>query len=214
MRRPAWNGSPPSGPEEARERITTAAMRCIDTHGARGTSLSRVAAELGVIRQTVYRYYPSTEALFAAVGYAARDSFVDRLVAHLAGRADPAELAVEAVAFTVEELPAERYLTALMNSGEGTAFSRYALSEVALGVCREAFARTDVEWAAHGFTGQELDELIEFLVRVLLSFVEEAAGASAPPRRGAELRAYLRRWVAPAVRAAAHAGCRETRKAG
>ncbi|MEV0355248.1 TetR/AcrR family transcriptional regulator [Nocardia sp. NPDC050697] len=201
MKRPAWNGSPPSGPAEARERILTAAMRCIDTHGARRTSLSHVAAELGVIRQTVYRYYPSTEALFAAVGYAARDSFVDRLVAHLAGRADPAELAVEAVAFTVEELPGERYLTALMNTGQGTAFSRYALSEVALSACREAFGRTDVEWAAHGFTGAEFDGLIEFLVRVLLSFVEEAVDGAAPPRRGAELRAYLRRWVAPAVRA-------------
>lgn len=200
MRRPAWNGSPPSGPEEARERILTAAMRCIDTHGARRTGLSHVAAELGVIRQTVYRYYPSTEALFAAVGYAARDSFVDRLVAHLAGHADPAALAVEAVAFTVEKLPGERYLTALMNTGQGTAFSRYALSEVALAACREAFLRTDVEWAAHGFTDAEFDGLIEFLVRVLLSFVEEAVGG-APPRRGAELRAYLRRWVAPAVRA-------------
>lgn len=208
MRRPAWNGSPPGGPEEARARILAAATRCLDTHGPRGTTLSRVAAELGVIRQTVYRYYPSTEALFAAVGLAARAGFVDRLVAHLAGRTDPADLVVEALAFAVEQLPGERYLTALAGAGPGAVFSRYALSEVARDACREAFARTEVDWAAHGFGPAEMDELLEFLLRIVVSFVEEAVpGAgpdpAAPPRRsGAGLRAYLDRWVAPAVRLA------------
>ncbi|MFC7341323.1 TetR/AcrR family transcriptional regulator [Saccharopolyspora griseoalba] len=194
MKRPAWNGAPPRDGEEAKERIIDAAMRCIDRRGAK-TSLSEVAAELGVIRQTVYRYFPSTEELFSAVGYAAVNSYLDRLVAHLAGITEAGELAVEAMAYTIEQVPADPYLGLFLNLGESGNFSRGATSATAFAACRQAFARTDVDWAALGYTGDQLDELLEFLLRVLLSFADDPL----PGRDGEQLRAFLRRWVTPAL---------------
>ncbi|MBQ0925932.1 TetR/AcrR family transcriptional regulator [Saccharopolyspora endophytica] len=195
MKRPAWNGAPPRDGEEAKARIIDAAMRCIDRHGPGKTSLSDVAAELGVIRQTVYRYFPSTEELFIAVGFAALNSFLERLVAHLAGRRDPADVVVEAMAYAIEQVPKDPYLGLFLDLGRPEAFSRGATSARAFDACRIAFARTDVDWDELGFSGDELTELLEFLLRVLLSFANDPL----PGRDGADLRSFLRRWVTPAI---------------
>ncbi|MFF0490988.1 TetR/AcrR family transcriptional regulator [Nocardia sp. NPDC004068] len=200
MRRAPWNGSPPRDSAEARARIIDAAMRCIDRHGAGKARLSDVAAELGVIRQTVYRHFPSTEDLFAAVGHAAAEEYLERLLTHLRGITDPAEMAVEAVAYTVERLPHDRYLGLLLSAGQPTVFSRAATGEVAFDISRRLFERSEIDWAAHGYTGPTLTEAIEYLLRVLLSFVVDPMPTT---RNGAELRAFLRRWVAPAITAGA-----------
>ena len=52
--------------------------------------------------------------------------------------------------------------------------------------------RFDVDWAGLGFTDADLDELAEHLLRIIQSFVIDPGR---PPRRGEELRDYLRRWV-------------------
>ncbi|WP_406692855.1 helix-turn-helix domain-containing protein [Saccharopolyspora sp. ID03-671] len=197
MKRPAWNGAPPRDGEEAKARIIDAAMRCIDRHGPGKTSLSDVASELGVIRQTVYRYFPSTEELFIAVGFAALNSFLERLVGHLAGRRDPADVVVEAMAYAIEQVPKDPYLGLFLDLGRPDAFSRGATSVRAFDACRLAFARTDVDWDALGFSGDELTELLEFLLRLLLSFANDPL----PGRDGPDLRAFLHRWVTPALHA-------------
>jgi hypothetical protein len=61
---------------------------------------------------------------------------------------------------------------------------------------RRHHRRADVAWSSLGFTDAELDELAEHLLRIIQSFVLDPGR---PPRRAAALRAYLRRWVAPAV---------------
>lgn len=197
MKRPAWNGAPPRDGEEAKARIIDAAMRCIDRHGPGKTSLSDVAGELGVIRQTVYRYFPSTEELFIAVGYAALNSFLERLVAQLVGRRDPADVIVEAMTYSIEQVPKDPYLGLFLDLGRPDAFSRGATSVRAFDACRLAFSRTEVDWDALGLSGEEFTELLEFLLRVLLSFVNEPL----PGRSGDDLRAFLRRWLTPAIQA-------------
>jgi hypothetical protein len=56
--------------------------------------------------------------------------------------------------------------------------------------------RFDVDWAALGFSDADLDELAEHLLRIIQSFVIDPGR---PPRRGKNLRDYLRRWVGTAV---------------
>ena len=56
--------------------------------------------------------------------------------------------------------------------------------------------RFDVDWQRHGFDDAGLDELAEFGLRVLHSFL---ADPGRPPRRGADLRRYLTRWIGPAI---------------
>jgi AcrR family transcriptional regulator len=70
-------------------------MRCIDRRGPTVTTLSDVAAELSVTRQTVYRYFPGTDELFLAVGQVAVATFIDELTAHLRWRTEPDDWVVE-----------------------------------------------------------------------------------------------------------------------
>lgn len=203
MRRPAWNGASPRDDREARTRIIETTMRGIDTRGARGTNLSSVAEALGVTRQTIYRHFSSTEELFTAVGFAALDHYVTRLIDHSGSTDDPAEFIIEAMAYTIERLPNDRYLTVLLAAGEPAAFTRRATTEQAFEVCREVLQRSRMRWADHGYSGADLADLSEFVVRVTLSFLSDPK----PPQRDAiELRRFLRRWVAPAVATVQQAG--------
>lgn len=196
MARHGWRGDPPSSEAEARGRIVEAAMRCVDRYGPQKTGLSDVAIELGVTRQTVYRYFASTDDLLAAVGQVAADGYLDLVAAHLSTVEDPAEIVVEALAFTIERLPEERYLGLLLATGRSNRFVADVMSPVAIGFSRSLLERTTVDWRAMGYDDAELDGLVEFSLRVLQSLIMDPA---TPTRSGAELRAFLRRWVAPAI---------------
>jgi hypothetical protein len=53
-----------------------------------------------------------------------------------------------------------------------------------------------VDWNGTGITDDRRDDLVEFMLRILQSFIVDPGR---PPRSGAELRDYLRQWVAPAI---------------
>jgi hypothetical protein len=63
--------------------------------------------------------------------------------------------------------------------------------------------RFDINWGGLGFTDTDLDELAEHLLRIIQSFVIDPGR---PPRKGIELRDYLRRWVGSAVATSNSAG--------
>jgi AcrR family transcriptional regulator len=194
MRRRAWNGDPPADDTDARDRIIAAAMRCIDRHGPARTGLSNVAAELGVTRQTVYRLYPSTNDLFQAVSIAAADTFVDRLVAQVRNLTDPADMLVECIAFTVEQLHRERYLTLLLAGGPANLTQQFTAPEPTE-LTRALLARLPVDWAALGLTALQQSQLVEIYLRTLQSLLADPG----PARSGKELRVFLRQWLAPAI---------------
>jgi hypothetical protein len=73
-------------------------------------------------------------------------------------------------------------------------------SDVALDFGHSMVRRFDVDWAGLGYSDADLGELVEHLLRVIQSFVIDPGR---PPRQGAELRRYLRRWVGGAVRPSA-----------
>jgi len=198
VRTHGWAGSAPASDEEAIARVMAAAGEVIDAHGA-DFSIADVARKLGVTRQTVYRYFPSTDALLTAAATRAASGFLEKLAAQVAGLTTPAEAAIEAVATTLEWLPQDNRVGLLLSAERGNAFSADVTSEVAIGFARTMLDRFEVDWAAFGFTDSDLGELAEYLLRIIQSFVVDPGR---PPRRGAELRTYLHRWVAPAVLAA------------
>ncbi|MGB5795552.1 MAG: TetR/AcrR family transcriptional regulator [Mycolicibacter algericus] len=199
MRTHGWSGATPADDREAVARLLAAARRRIDRSGM-NFGISDVAKDVGVTRQTVYRYFPSTEALLIATAVAEVDPFLDGLAAHLRGIRDPADAVVEGIAHTLERLPEERYMSLLLTPGKASAFSAGVTSDMARAFGRSIVERFDVDWAEAGFPGDELDHLVEYMLRVLQSLVIDAGR---PPRRGGELRAFLRRWVAPALTPAA-----------
>ncbi|MCV7280538.1 TetR/AcrR family transcriptional regulator [Mycolicibacterium flavescens] len=197
MRTHGWSGSAPSTDEEAVARILDAAGNAIDARGA-DFSITDVARTLGVTRQTVYRYFPSTDALLQASAQRAATGFLDRLAAHLQGVTEPDEAVAEGIATALEWLPEDKHIGLLLTPGRAGAFSQTVTSDVALQFANSMLRRFDVDWGARGFDDDDLDELAEHLLRIIQSFVIDPGR---PPRRGPQLRAYLRRWVGAALTA-------------
>jgi AcrR family transcriptional regulator len=196
MKSPGWRGDPPNDDSEARQRIVAAAMRCIDRQGPHQVGLSDVAAELGVTRQTVYRLFPSTEDLLFAVAAAAADSFVDRLAARVGTLTSPADMLVECLAFTLERLPKERYLSLLFVPDRRPSFTRRITSSVGIDLTDALLNRLPVDWPALGIAASERAQLIEIYLRTLQSLAADSGVA----RTRQERRALLQHWLAPAVR--------------
>jgi AcrR family transcriptional regulator len=195
VRTHGWSGSAPASDDEAVARILAAAGKAIDERGAE-ISIADVARTLGVTRQTVYRYFPSTDALLVAAAVHAADDFLERVADHVRGINDPVDAVTEAVATALEWLPKDKHIGLLVAPGRPNAHTESVTSDVALQFANAMVRRFDVDWAAHGFTDTELDELAEHLLRIIQSFVIDPGR---PPRTGQVLRDYMRRWVAGAI---------------
>jgi AcrR family transcriptional regulator len=195
MRTHGWSGATPADDDEAIARILDAARRRIDRSG-KDFGISDVAKDVGVTRQTVYRYFPSTETLLFATSVAEVGPFLDSLAAHIRKIHDPAEAVVEGIAHTLERLPHERYLSLLLTPGKASAFSAGVTSDMAMSFGRSLVERFDVDWNSVGIADRDLDQLVEFMLRIFQSLVIDPGR---PPHQGKELRAFLRRWVAPAI---------------
>jgi hypothetical protein len=102
---------------------------------------------------------------------------------------------VEMMAYTLERLPKEPYLGLLLTTGREAAFSKGVTSPASFAFARSMLDRLDIDWAGLGYSKCDLDEMVEFLLRLLQSFALDPGR----PRTRAEMRAFLRRWVGPAV---------------
>ncbi|HWU33324.1 MAG TPA: TetR/AcrR family transcriptional regulator [Marmoricola sp.] len=200
MRSHGWSGQPPAGADEARARILAATRARLSDAGT--TSTAEVAELLGVTRQTVYRYFPSTEDLLNAAAMDAIAELEGQLVKHLVeyrarAEGDVADAVVEVVAYIYEHLREDPALNRLIAPGRisRTVAGLTAPSSVALG--RSWLAGLPMDLDAIGLSQQDQAELVEVLLRNLQSLVLDPGD---PVRSGDEVRAYLRRWVAPALR--------------
>jgi AcrR family transcriptional regulator len=197
MGRKGWAGSPPADDDEARKRIIDATLHSIERRGHAQTTVSDIADLLGVTRRTVYRYFATTEELFAAVADVALRGFVAQIQTITADM-DVTEQLIEVVAHIIERLPDEPLLALLLANDRSNQFSRRMLAPDEIARCRAILQHTHIDWAALGYDEHTLDELVEFLLRIIQSMVIAPAE---PPRSSAELRAYLRRWIGPALNA-------------
>ncbi|MEU8418652.1 MULTISPECIES: TetR/AcrR family transcriptional regulator [Amycolatopsis] len=194
-----WRGNPPGTEREARRRIVEAATACIDRVGLAKTSLSDVAAEAGVTRQTVYRYFPSLADILSAVALDRVEEFAGRMERHLATFADPAEVAVESVVFGVRAVPDEPYLGLLLKAGEADVFTVAVTSAQSFALGARILRNVPVDWAAVGVTtDDDFEGLAEMLMRLFLSFLQYP---STPAHTDERLRAMVRRWIGPALTA-------------
>ena len=200
VRSHGWSGRPPADADEARERILSATRSRLTAAGT--TSTSEIAELLGITRQTVYRYYPTTEDLLDAAAMDAVSDLQDQVVKHASndladGSGDAADALVEVVAYVYEHLRDDPALNRLLAPGRisRTVSGITAPSSIALG--GKLLTAFGIDWSEVGLTEEERLELVEHLLRTLQSFVLDPGD---PARTGEELRAYLRRWVAPALR--------------
>lgn len=196
MRRHGWSGDIPADDDEAVARIIDAARAAIDDRGA--VSVSEVAQTLGVTRQTVYRYFPTQEALLGATALSSVEGFLDRLAAHLGSITDPTEAVVEGIAYTYEQIAHDKYLSLVVEPGRASALTAGVTSDMAISFGRSILQRSEVDWGAAGFADGALDELVEVMLRMLQSLIVDPGR---PARTGMALRSFLNDWIAPSVRA-------------
>ncbi|SOX52645.1 TetR/AcrR family transcriptional regulator [Mycobacterium ahvazicum] len=194
MRTHGWSGSTPASDEEAIERILDAAAEAIDE---RGTSMrvADVARKLGVSRQTVYNYYPGSNTLERAVAERSGIRFLQQLTDHLAGTTDPVDALVESLAYTLEWLPDDKPFQ-LMLAHDPSRTSAGMMSDQAKQFGHAVLEKFEIDWTAIGFDDRAIDDLVEYMLRMLQSFM---LNPGQPPRKGKALRSYLRRWVAPVL---------------
>lgn len=196
MGRKGWGGAPPADDDEARKRIVDAAVRSLERRGPQRTSLSVIADDLGVTRPTVYRYFPTIDELLTAAGEVALGGWTARISDLASGLDDPVDLLVEAVAYLVEQLPAEPVLMMLLDADRTRLTSRQMVAGTALARSRRLLEYTDIDWAAMGYRGKDFDDLVEYLLRLVQSMV---LAPPDPPRSPARLRKVLRHWIGPVV---------------
>ncbi len=195
MRSHGWAGNTPASDEEAIERILDAADRIISERGS-AMRIADVARTLGVTRQTVYRYFPGTEALLVTTAMRSADGFLGHLAAHVKGITDPVTAMTEGVAFAIEELASDNQVEFVLNQRKRGGQTIPIVTDTALVFGRSMLHRFDVDWEQHGYDEAGLDELAEFGLRLMHSFL---ADPGRPPRSGADLRRYLTRWIGPAI---------------
>jgi AcrR family transcriptional regulator len=186
--------------DEARVQILAAARSRLAEAGS--TNISEVAEDLGVTRQTVYRYFPTTEHLVDAAALDAVAEMTDRLGEHVRRHlattgGDAGDAAVEVVAFVYEHLRGDPALDRMVAPGRlsSTVAGLTAPESIALG--RELLVGFGLDWVALGLDDEAQRELVEHLLRTLQTLVLDPGS---PPRSGDEVRGYLQRWLAPALR--------------
>jgi len=196
MGRKGWAGSPPADDREARKRIVAAAIASIERRGPQRSTVSDIAADLGITRPTIYRHFASTEDLLAAAAEVALDGWTARIGELTRGMNDAADLLVEAVAYLIERLPEEPLLALLLETDRMGLVSKQMVMPAAVQRSRAMLEHTHIDWTALGFKGTRMNDLVEFLLRMIQSMV---IAPPEPPRSGAKLRKYLRQWIGPIV---------------
>lgn len=195
MRSHGWSGNTPTSDSDAIDRILDAVDDIIAADGT-PMRIADVARALGVTRQTVYRYFPGTDALLIASAMRSADGFISRLEKRVGELTDPVAAMVESVSYAAEELRGNRQFENLITSRQEGGSMVSLTGGTAMAFQRSILHRFDVDWAAHGFDDAALDELGELGLRTLHSLLIDPGD---PPREGAELRRFVARWLGPAI---------------
>jgi AcrR family transcriptional regulator len=201
VRRHGWGGDPPRDEASARARILQTTRTRLAETGT--TSTSEVADLLGVTRQTVYRYYPTTEDLLNAAAMDAvtelQQDLIKHVTEHLArSGGDAGDAVAEVVAYVYEHLRDDPALNRLLAPGRISTTIAGLTAPEAIALGGSLLSGFPIDWAAVGLDAGAQRELVEHLLRTLQSLVLDPGH---PERSPLQLRAYLQRWVAPAVRA-------------
>ncbi len=187
-----WDGNSPQA-AAARQRLLESAARCIARDGIPATTVGAIAAEAGVSRQTVYRYFTGRDQLVvrsmrvAAEGVRAK---IDRVIHALT---DPADMIVETLVLGLAEIHSDPVLRATLDSAplDGIIASRFT-ARPGIAWLRETLAPA-IE--AAGWNEAEADAGLELILRIFLSLL-----ISPSPERGPEeLRAFLHRHLVPGL---------------
>jgi AcrR family transcriptional regulator len=154
--------------------ILDAARRCYLREGIAATGMKEVAAEAGIARSTLYRYFPGRDDLFIATIKAemldVNAFIIDRLAAYTA----PADQVVEGLILAINEIPRRPLLAVVFASEEGSRARRVIWQSDVIMRFGEELMDHVVRPASEAGILQDAvgpEVLVEWVYRLLLSFL-------------------------------------------
>ncbi len=158
-------------------------------------TIADVARTLGIPPQSIYQYFRSIDDLFIAAASDDSEAFVAQLTSDLRGMTNPADVVIEGIAKALERLPDQPFVGAVLRQ-QPDVVARAVTSEAAriqlLSVWRDLLGGMDSR-------RHDASESREFAEIVLRTFQSLIFVPSYPSRTGAELRSFLRKWLAPVI---------------
>jgi AcrR family transcriptional regulator len=199
VRTHGWAGQLPRDEQQARDRILSATRRMMERRESPG--IADVARAVGVSRQTVYRYYRTTEQLLDAAALDAIGELVDRLVGHVEEflkqpGVDHADAMVEVVLWVYLHLRDDPVMVRLVSPGRLSAALRALTAPSSMSLGRALLDEMPIDWRGLGLDAVQRTGLVEQLLRMLQSLVLDPGDRTTEQQRD-----YLGRWLAPAIRA-------------
>lgn len=194
-----WGADVPEDPDEARSRVLDAAEECFTRFGVSKTTVEDVARAAGISRATVYRYFSDgRDEIILGVVLRESQRYLSRLSSRIGRQPSLADAVVEYVVTTVQAARREERLGRLFTLAELGTVGRLmaAGSDVLFGDTAAFWRPHFARWADQVHPGIDTAEAAEHLQRMVLSFL----AVDGPRRRNPEaLRAYVRRFVVPAI---------------
>lgn len=197
MRTTDWGGHPPSDEAEAQQRLLEAALTCVQKYGLAKLNIKRVAEEVGVTRQTVYRYFPSTEALVTAVSFSVGGDVLDGLQQHIGHCPDFKQKVLESVFYLTRKIPGDPFLSQYFSAQAADASNIRQVFEAA--PLEYSFRAIKSMYSNDKISAREekwLRGLAEHALRLVLALI---MAPSQHTRTDQALRQYLDRWLRPAL---------------
>ncbi|GAC1402403.1 MAG: hypothetical protein NVSMB60_18680 [Mycobacterium sp.] len=190
-RRVAWRQH--GTPSDPRAHIIAAASRCLANVGLERTSLTAIATESGVSRQTIYKYFATRDEIIVEALETEAAEASERIMAIARNNATAAGYVVELLMSAYSEFKRNPAISPIISVLEGPdARARVLTPDVAVTV--RHFLEPILSYLPE--RASDLDEMTETYMRFLLSLL---IFESESTRTQDALRRYLHRTLVPAM---------------
>lgn len=154
--------------------ILAAAKHCYLAHGISATGMKDVAAQAGLARSTLYRYFPSRDELLVATVKQEMEALNTRIRKQQLKFDTPADLVVEGLILAIKEVPRRPLLRTVFASEEDSRARRVIWSsDVIVGFGEELMDHVVRPAQEAGILQDAVGPgiLVEWVYRLLLSFL-------------------------------------------
>jgi AcrR family transcriptional regulator len=187
----AWNIQAP--PTEPRERIIAAASRCLARSGLERTSISAIAREARVSRQTIYNHFETKQEIVEEALEKAASKAAERINAAARTNTSAAGFVVELCMSSLDEYSRNPAISPVIPLLKGDDARQSVLGPHGLAVARH-FVEPILSYVPD--REPDLDEMTETLLRFVLSLLTLQSDITRSPDA---LRRYLHRVLVPAM---------------
>jgi AcrR family transcriptional regulator len=186
-----WSHEVP--PTESRDRIIAAASRCLARSGLERTSISAIAREAGVSRQTIYNHFETKQEIIEEALETAASNAAERINAAAKTNTSAAGFVVELCMSSIDEYTRNPAISPVIPLLQGEDARQSVLAPHGLAVARH-FVEPILSYVPD--RKPDLDEMTETLLRFVLSLMTLQSDITRSPDA---LRRYLHRVLVPAM---------------